>query len=55
MVKNILFCFFCVFIGVLIGFIARSFNAPPLLQSLVVSIGVAIVMLIYFQVKGVFK
>jgi hypothetical protein len=53
--KNILFVFFCVFLGIAIGSIARSFNASPLFQSLAISTGIAIVMFIYYQVTGVFK
>ncbi|CAI0767553.1 Uncharacterised protein [Serratia fonticola] len=55
LMKNILFVFFCVFLGVAIGSIARCFNASPLFQSLVISTGIAIVMFIYYQVTGVFK
>ncbi len=55
LMKNILFVFFCVFLGVAIGSIARCFNASPLFQSLAISTGIAIVMFIYYQVTGVFK
>lgn len=55
LMKKILFVFFCVFLGVAIGSIARCFNVSPLFQSLAISTGIAIVMFIYYQVTGVFK
>lgn len=50
--SNSMVAILCVLIGVVIGWIARYFNASPLVQSLCVSIFVAIVMFIFFQMKG---
>lgn len=53
--SNILLSILCVFIGGGMGFIARYFNASLLVQSLCISISIAIVMFVFFQIKGGIK
>lgn len=53
--KDVLFGFLFVFIGVVIGCIARGFNASPSFQFWAVPTSVAIVMFIYYRLTGVFK